>query len=229
MPSSGEEEEAAATERRDAIYNFMTDDSTEIDDTASTISVRQLRTPNRYRNRMLKLDSRERALNNREVSLNARDVGSALSSAKVAAENLKKKVDRFLEDEFPQDLLVDPDIYGYTYSSHPYLYMSVQDQTRLTRLRSKIIDIRQRIEERKHQNFVAQRPAGNNTIPICPICFDDLRATENRIESLACGHMYCEPCLRQLSQMTTSTRRKCAYCNEDLRYEQRRVAVLICQ
>lgn len=48
----------------------------------------------------------------------------------------------------------------------------------------------------------------------CPVCLDSVPKEE--VHSTICGHLYCEPCIRN----TIKTRKKCPMCNRSLNAKQ---------
>lgn len=69
----------------------------------------------------------------------------------------------------------------------------------------------------KREPSIIDSPAANSDRPAntkCPICLEMIGF--DKILSTMCGHLYCEPCIRNVIK----TRKKCPMCNHALRQNQ---------
>lgn len=108
---------------------------------------------------------------------------------------LKGQIDEFLARPVnDRGLLVDPDIIGYAYANHPYMWMTISDQIRLNSLCLEIHRIKRAIERGEDQP--------NR-------CFDDL--TDENVEAYTpeYGHMYCWECIYRIDNNGNS---HCSIC-----------------
>lgn len=169
-------------------------------DTASTIS-NHLQFAHPERNEEL-MNERQRNLDERERLLKERETANInqMTTTKAQAEEIKRKIDRFLEDDFNANLLVDPIICGYAFSAHAFLYMTKIDQIRLCKLRLKIAELQEKIDERRQQNHANVRQPSAFGDPTCVVCFDDIRSPDKRFSTLRCGHIYCTECMERITR-----------------------------
>lgn len=141
--------------------------------------------------------SRQRALDTRESRLDSCerrivDRERQLSTVAVQDIDLKRRIDQFLARPVDdRGLLVDPDIIGYAYANHPYMWMTISDQIRLNALRLEVHRIKRAIERGDDQPDRQQ-------LPVCPVCFDDLTAENVEAYTPECGHMHCWECVYQI-------------------------------
>lgn len=168
-------------------------------DTATTVSYGQFV---RVEQNEEVMNERKRHLDERERLLKEREAASItqMATVKANAEELKRKIDEFLENDANASLLIDPLIYGYAFSAHPFLFMTKTDQVRLSKLRIKVAEIQERIDAQRHQIHVNARQPNAFADPTCVVCFDDIRSPNKRFSTLRCGHIYCEECMGQINR-----------------------------
>lgn len=100
---------------------------------------------------------------------------------------MRTHIDEFLANDPEQrGLVINPQIVGWAYGSHPYMVMASEDRSRLNRIR---------IEIERIQNEIEFGPVRHNEYAICVVCFDDIRNISKTFSLLVCGHVHCQPCI----------------------------------
>lgn len=203
----------------------LVDNDSDFDDTATTVSLSSFfdRPEGLIDQHQDDLDTRERQLIEREKIIQEKEKvnAAAVNTVRAKTDELKKKIDRFIEEEVHESLLIDPEIYGYASHTQPFLFMSVQDQNRLNKLRLKVNEIRTRIEQRRYQNRLQQNNNNQHLhSPSCPVCLDDIRTTDKAFFTLRCGHVHCENCLDGIIRTRINNQpAKCASCRNEFDHE----------
>lgn len=100
---------------------------------------------------------------------------------------MRTSIDEFLaNDPVQRGLIINPQIVGWAYGSHPYMVMAPEDRSRLNRIR---------IEIERIQNEIEFGPVRHNEYAICVVCYDDIRNISKTFSLLICGHVHCQPCI----------------------------------
>lgn len=98
---------------------------------------------------------------------------------------IRRLIDDYLStSQEDRGLVISPEIIAWAYGSHAYMMMSADDRSRLNRIRLEIERIQNRIENNRHHD--------QDGIPICQVCYEDVRNQAKHFVSLICGHVMCQ-------------------------------------